>query len=112
MAELTAEEMDLTGLSATYNSAAGGGDSFQNDGNTFLHVKNGDTGGHTVTVAVQKTITIGGVTLSISDPSVTITADGDQFIGPFDRDWFNDNNKLVQISYDAVTSVTVAVMKI
>lgn len=112
MAELTVEEMDLNGLSATYNSAASDGDSFLNDGRTFLHVKNGDSVSHTITIAVQNTISIGGVTLSISDPTVTVAAGEDQFIGPLDRDWFNDDNKMVQISYDAVTSVTVAVIKV
>lgn len=111
MAELTVEEMDLTGLSATYNTAATDGDKFQNDGNTFIHVKNGATA-VTVTVNIQKTVSIGGVTLSITSPTITVSDSGDQFIGPFPRDWFNNDNKMVTLGYDDETNVTVAVMKV
>lgn len=108
MAQLTVQNSSIDGLSATYDSADVAGDSFLNDGQVVLHVKNGDTSSHTVTLNVQKAIEYG----TLTDPTVTVAAGDDEFIGPFDREWFNDSDKLVQVDYDAVTSVTVAAIKV
>ncbi len=37
MAELTVQEIVIAGLKETFVSAAGGGDTFKNDGRTFFH---------------------------------------------------------------------------
>lgn len=112
MAELTAQSIDLNGTTLTFDSAAAGGDVFNNSGSTLLYVKNGDASSHDVTLAIQKDLNIDGLTLSITDPSVTVPASDEKIIGPFPTSWFNDDNNQVNISYDAVTSVTVAVLEV
>jgi len=112
MAELTVEKADLTGLSPTQNSASSGGDSFINDGKTFVNIINNSGGSVDVTINVQKTEKVGGVTLTISDPSISIPAGESRVIGPFDKDWFNDSDKLVHIDYSAVTDVLTEVVKV
>ncbi len=44
------------------------------------------------------------------DLEETISAGNKAVIGPLPRARFNDENDMVQISYDAVTDVTVAVV--
>lgn len=112
MAEFTVEKMDLTGLSPTMNSANSGGDYFRNEGKTFIKVENSDTGSHTVTLNLQKTFEVNGVTVSLTNPTVDIPAGEFRLIGPFDKDWFNDADQYTHIDYDAVTSVTVGVVKL
>jgi hypothetical protein len=41
MAVLTVQQIARSGLSPSYASAAGGGDTVPNDEKTFLHIKNG-----------------------------------------------------------------------
>lgn len=112
MAELTVQNADVSGLTPSFDSADSEGDSFRNDGRTFLYVKNDDSSEHDVTISVQKTIEIGGITLSISDPTVTVSDSGEKMIGPFDMDWFNDSEKMVNVDYEDVTSVEVAAIKV
>lgn len=108
MADLTAQQVDIDGLTPSYEAADTEGDSFLNNGDVFLHVKNGDASTHTVTLTVQKSIDYG----TLTDPSVDVAAGAEAMIGPFDREWFNDSNKKVSVTYDDVTSVTVAVLKL
>lgn len=113
MATLSVEEISESGLDATYNSAESGGDDFVNDSSNriFLHVKNGDSSSHTVTVsAIASSVDIPGYgAMSKDDVSVSIPAGEDRFIGPFPRFAFGNTPS---ITYDAVTSMTVAVMKV
>ena len=110
MAELTAQSASQSGLNPTYASAAAGGDTVDNDGKTVLHVKNGDASEHTVTVASQVTSPEPGT--AAQDVSVAIPAGEERIIGPFQRSGFNDANDEIVISYDAVTSVTVAAISV
>lgn len=113
MATLSVENVSESGLDATYNAAAAGGDEFVNDSSNriFLHVKNGDASSHTVTVtAVASSVDIPGYgAMSKDDVSVAVPASEDRFIGPFPRFAFGNTPS---ITYDDVTSVTVAVMKV
>lgn len=110
MATLTKQTVDRDGLNATYDAAASGGDQWANGGQEVLHVKNGDTAGHTVTVASQVAAPVPGT--AKSDVAVTVPAGEERFIGPFPKGNFNDANGNAQITYDAVTSVTLAVLEI
>lgn len=112
MAELTKQTLDLNGITPTFASASSGGDVFDNSGSTLLYVKNGDSTGHDVTLQIQNTLELGGITLSITDPTVTVPASDEKIIGPFPTQWFNDDNGQVNISYDATTSVTVGVLEV
>lgn len=108
MAVLTVQTIAIAGLEPTYAAAAGGGDSFPNTGDQFLHVKNGGVGDVTVTLTTPATVE--GV--AIADPTVVVTAGEDRMIGPFPPSIFNDGNGRVAVGYSGVTSVTVAAIKL
>lgn len=103
--ELTVQTVTRAGLKPSYDSAAAGGDSFpRRSGDTVLHVKNGDASQHTVTIVSQASPGPGEAS---ANEDVAIPAGEERFIGPF-PEAFEDADGLVQITYDAVTSVTVA----
>lgn len=87
-------------------SAAGGGDKFANDGSVLLYVLNGDASPINVTLDAQ---TYKGE--PIADRVVAVAAGAARWIGPLERDVFNDTDGNVNVAYSAVTSVTVAVLK-
>jgi len=108
MAILTVQQASLSGVNTTYGAAAGGGDQFANTGKAMIHVKNGDVSSKTVTVDSQKVCSQG----FDHDAAVAIPAGEERMIGPFPKDRFNDANGDVQITYSAVTSVTIAVVEL
>ena len=83
-----------------YDAADVGGDAFNNDGKTFLHVKNGSVGPLTVTVAAKPTKT---------DAEKTVAPGGEEFFGPFP---LTDFLVAPAITYSGVTSLTLAVLRI
>lgn len=110
MATLSVQTIDPNGGLAQINfsAAAAGGDEYANDGETVLLIKNDDASGHTATFADQKTYR--GYT--VEDPTVTV-ANGDIGAGPaLDPSIFNDSNGRVQVTYDGVTSLSVAAVRI
>lgn len=113
MADLTTQLVDEDGLNPSYDAAAAGGDTFANDtaGRTFIHVKNDDASSHTVTVsAVQSSVRSAAFgPLVKEDISVAIPAGEDRMIGPIKTAAFGKNPS---ITYDDVTSVTIAVIKV
>lgn len=114
MATLTVQDIALTGLEPTYAAAAGGGDEFDNSsGSVFLFVKNGATACD-VTITTQSTsVEVTGYgTLTIGDVDVTVPATEDRMIGPFPKTRFNDGSNMVQVTYDDVSNVTVAAIKL
>jgi hypothetical protein len=108
VADLTVQNISLDGVSPTFSAADSAGDTFVNGGKTYLHVKNGDTASHTVTINSIKPCNYG----FDHDASVSVAAGGEELIGPFHSVRFNDQNKKVNVSYDAVTSVTVAAIQL
>lgn len=112
MAELSVQSFDKNGLEPTYDSADSGGDTFPNNSDrVFLHVKNDDTGSHTVTIAAQvsETERPGYGPLAVSDISVDVPAGSAKFIGPVPR---NAYGRKPDIQYDAVTSVSLAALEL
>ena len=107
MAEITAQTISRTGLNTTYAAAAGGGDEFVNNGDEFIHIKNGDGSPHTVTIVTAATVD----GLDVDDRAVAIPAGEERMIGPFAASTYNDANGNVQLTYDAVTSITIAIIK-
>lgn len=117
MAVLTVQSAVFGGLNHTYASAAGGGDSFANDGHTFLLFKNGNASARTLTIAANDADKPGFGTIATPDTTVTIpgsgTNGGECLVGPFPPDRFNDpTTGRVSLSYDAVTGLTVAAVKL
>lgn len=114
MATLTVQNIVEAGLAAAYAAAAAGGDVVPNDGNTFLHVKNGSGGSITVTVtpAVTTVQSARHGTLTRANIAVAVPAGGERFIGPFAPEAFNNSSGQAAITYSGVTSVTLAAVRL
>jgi hypothetical protein len=108
VATLSTQQVAITGGAVTYGSAAGGGDKVVPDGRTMLHVKNG--GGSSITV----TVVVPGSTYGQANPDVAVTVPngGERMIGPFPIEIADPADGLVAITYSAVTSVTVAAVRV
>lgn len=109
MAELTVQAVTRSGsgLEPTYANAASGGDTVRVVPNLWLHVKNGDSSEHTVTIATPKTVD----GLAVADGTWTVPASEERLIGPI-GDVFRDSDGMASITYDGVTSVTIAAFRI
>lgn len=110
MAQLTVQQTSLDGLNPAYAAADVAGDALANNGSTVLHVKNGDASSHTVTIASQVANPPPGTVAQ--DQDVAVPAGEERIIGPFNRSAFNDSDGNVQVTYDDVTSVTVAAISV
>lgn len=108
MAVLVAQSIVRAGLTPAFASAAGGGDEFVNTGNEYIEVINGDASSKTVTVVTPGTVD----GLGITDRTVTIPAGERRKIGPFPTGTYNNASSKVQITYSAVTSVTIGVFSL
>jgi hypothetical protein len=109
MATLNAQPVTIGGLSATYASASAGGDKVAPGERVFLHVKNG--AGSPVTVTLAANATPSGLT--VTNPTVSVPASGDRFIGPLSKtDYAAASDGLVGFTYSSNTSVTVAALRI
>lgn len=108
MATLSVQAVPHAGLSPTYAAATAGGDAAITGTGLVLHVKNGDTVAHTVTLVTPGTVD----GLAVTDRAVTVAGSGgDQYIPLLDL-YRNPSTGLASITYDAVTSVTVAVLRV
>lgn len=109
MAQLIPQVVVLTGITPTLVAAEAGGDNFENSGRDFIHIKNGDAAAMDVTVDSQVDCNQG----VDHDVVVNIPAStGEKFIGPFPKDRFNDEGGKVQITYSAVTGVTIGIVRV
>lgn len=107
MALLSAQSPGISGAAVTYVAAAAGGDSFAAGPTSVAHVKNG--GGASITVTINSRVNCNqGFD---HDLVVTVPAGGERLIGPFDTRFWNVDNE-IPLTYSAVTSVTVAAIKL
>lgn len=91
-------------------ATSGGGDTFAADDNQALIVLNGGGSAITVTVVVP-----GQTKYGVDEPdkqSISIPAAGYAAIGPFPADLEDDSDGLVHVTYSAVTSVTIALLRV
>lgn len=110
MALLSLQAVTAAGITPTYGAANAGGDKVQlGAANIFLHVKNGGGSAVTVTVTTQANSYKG---LTVPDRTVSVPASGEKMIGPIDQTLHADVNSQASIGYSAVTSVTVAALRI
>lgn len=110
MALLTTQSVDRSGLQPAFGAAAAGGDSFAPGDLVFLHVKNGGASAMTVTIVTPKEAFEGA---AIDDTAVSVPASDERMIGPFPRRHYADpTDGLADITYSAVTSVTIAVIEL
>lgn len=113
MADLSVQTFDETGQDLTMSSAASGGDQFDLTGQEYLIIHNGDTSSKDVTVNAQVSSFDDeeyGESVK-QDQTLTVGAGSTAIMGPFPRKAFRDGNGKAQITYSAVTSLEVAVVK-
>lgn len=109
MATLAHQQIGFAGSAITYSAAAGGGDNAFPDERSFLHVKNG--GGSSINV----TVTVPGTTNGQNNADITVAVPngGERMIGPLVPDLASaETFGVVLFAYSAVTSVTVAVVRV
>jgi hypothetical protein len=107
MAALTTQQVPVTGLEASYASAAAGGDTVEAGDGIFVHVKNADASDKTVTVAVPGS----EYGQARPDVAVVVTAGEQRFI-QIPRALADSSDNRVHLTYSAVTSVTIAALKV
>ncbi|WP_329338594.1 hypothetical protein OG866_27115 [Streptomyces sp. NBC_00663] len=107
MAALPTQVPPLAGLAVDYDPATGGGDTCQTGAGVLLLVKNGDAASHTVTLVTPGTVN----GLAIADRAVPVAAGTTQAI-PVTNDYRNPSTGRANITYDAVTSLEVAVLRV
>lgn len=101
-ASLASQRVVVTGLEATLSPATAEGDTMRTNLGAFLYVVNDDTNPHTVTVNDPRP---GGTDIEVE------VADGTEaFIGPIDSQYRDRNDGFAHVTYDDVTSVTVAAL--
>ncbi|WP_121605306.1 hypothetical protein [Virgibacillus sp. Bac332] len=106
MAELTVQSANINGIAPTFANADASGDTFTNYGNSLLHVDNQDAADKQVTIA-SNPCNFG----EVHNLVISVPAGETRIIGKFNRQRFNDDAMKVNISYDDVTSLSVAVIK-
>jgi hypothetical protein len=107
MAILAVVQVTKAGVLQTLTAAGAGGDSFQNTGREFFAVRN--AGGASINVTFTGPNPDNwGVTGVSHDVVAACTNDSNiRIFGPFEPSRFNDANSRVQVTYSAVTTVTV-----
>ncbi|MFG2328249.1 hypothetical protein ACGFMM_01350 [Streptomyces sp. NPDC048604] len=110
MAALTTNVVPLTGLrfDNLLTAAAGGGDDCATGAGVLLVVSNGDASPHTVTLATPETV---DGDLAVADRAVVVAA-GAEAVIPVTSRYRNPSTGRCAITYDGVTSVTVAVVRV
>lgn len=109
MATLTTQPASaITGTTITFTAAAVGGDKVTPSANTYLIVKNGS--GASITVTIDPTVTTFNGT-AVPDTTVTVAA-GAEAIIPITPDYKATSDGLAAITYSAVTTVTVAAIRL
>jgi hypothetical protein len=109
MALLTTQVVGRAGVTPAYVAAAGGGDTFTPDLDSFIHIKNG--GGSPITVTIVTPGTVRG--LAIADIVVIVTNAQERMIlvGPPDL-VADPTTGLGNITYTGVTTVTIGQFKL
>lgn len=106
MAVLNVQNFSSVGVAPAFAAATSGGDNFPGNGTCYLFVKNASASSMTATVNSIAPCSYG----FDHDLVTTVGAGATVQIGPFPASRYNDANGNVNITYSAVTSVTVAVV--
>lgn len=111
MAALTIQTITRTSVLPAYAAAASGGDTFANDGSTFIHAKNANVSvTRTLTFASTQTNVPAGTT--VTNVTVIIATSSEEMIGPFPKAAFDNSSGAVAITYDDETDVTLGAFKL
>lgn len=112
MAVLTPVDASLAGVADNLVAAAGGGDSFANNGLTVFVVNNASGAGITVTFDDPNSPNPGSASAFNPDVAVVVGAGARRTIGPFPAFRFNDVNGRVNVTYSGVTTLTVMALRL
>jgi|GEM_PF-661066 len=112
----TPQSLSSAGVEPTFTAAVADGHKIPNNGRMILYVKNDDASSKTITV--QTPGSVDG--LAIPDRTVAVPAGEERVIGPLDTGTYNmrdgaaaaTEREMVYVDYSAVTSVTIAALKI
>ena len=109
MADLAVRKLSKEGTSPVFTPAGVAGDTFPNNGKTFLIVKNAN-------VTSDGTATINSLTKCNQgfdhDVIVSVPASGEKWIGPFEPSRFNNSAGKVSATYESETDLTVAAVSL
>lgn len=108
MATLNYQQAKVTGTAVTFAAATSGGDKVAPSTNSVVLVRNADTNPHTVTVAVPGN----QYGQARPDVPVVVAAGTTAVIGPFPTDLGDPTDRLVHLTYDAVTAVSIAAVTV
>ena len=108
MATITYQQSKTTGTALNFVAASAGGDQVATSDRGLFLVKNGGASAVTVTVATPGNTKYGA---AIPDISVSVAAGATTAVGPLPSDLANSSG-VADITYSAVTSVTVAAVAI
>ncbi|WP_202237023.1 hypothetical protein [Actinacidiphila reveromycinica] len=110
MAALATNVVPRTGLQldALLVAATSGGDTALTGAGVFLVVKNADASAHVVTLATPGTV---DGDLAVADRSVSVAA-GKTFFIPLTATYRDPSTGRASITYDGVTSMSVAVVRV
>lgn len=108
MATLAAQQVGITGPTISFVAAAPGGDNCLPDPRAYLHVKNGSGGSINVTVDVPRLM----YGQALIDPVIAVPAGQERLIGPLGDYLLWNAFAVIAWTYSAVTSVTVALVRI
>lgn len=107
--QVVPQSIQRAGAIPTYNPATvTDGDSFVNDGRTWVHVKNGSASPVTLTIAVPQTVD----GLDVADRTVSVAAGAEKVIGPFPTTTYNQIDSSVWLNWSAVADISFAVMRL
>lgn len=108
MANLALQKVTPTGVAVVLQAAAAGGDTFPWTRGAYLEVNNASGAAITVTIDSRKLCDQG----FDHNFAISVPAGQSRRIGPFDGDRFADSQGLVNVSYSAVTSLTVGAVEV
>ena len=109
MALLTYQQIGISGASVSYAAAtATVGDAVTPDDRGFMHIRNGSGSSITATLVVPGS----QYGQARPDVPVTVPAGADRFIGPLISDYADPADGQVDVICSAVTSVTVAAVRV
>ncbi len=107
---LAAQKIVKTGIDPTHSGSLSVSDNYQtpNNGRLFIYVTNGGGGTSVVTIATPGTVD----GLAVADRTVSIGTGEDAMIGPFPPHIYNNANGEIDVSFDVITSVTIAALNL
>jgi hypothetical protein len=111
MATLSVQIPSQAGSQVTFQAAAGGGDEFPNSGYVRLVIKNDDASSKTVTVVGGGRDNY-GLQGTFLNQTIVVPAGQMHIAGPFVKNRYDDVDGFVQLTYSAVTSLSVAAIAV